>query len=97
MHQERVVALHRHHLQPFVFAVWKCSCGENSAPVQAHDGSKVAASAEIIKSLSEFTEREIEQATGVMRKTVRQFRNGGTITIRIYRKLMTFLRDRIPS
>src|SRR5262252_3542974 len=48
MHQERVVALHRHHLQPFVFAVWKCSCGENSAPVQAHDGSKVAASAEII-------------------------------------------------
>ena len=61
---------------------------------RVYSNGKIAGNPEILRNMAKFTEREISVGTGVHRKPIRKFRNGGTVTRRIYKKLVTFLNER---
>ena len=61
---------------------FKCKVYENGC---------VAADPETLRQLTNFSEREIARDTGLNRKPIRLFRNGGTVTRRTFQKIVTFL------
>jgi hypothetical protein len=58
---------------------------------------RVAADPETLRQLAGFSEREIANGTGLHRKPIRLFRNGGTVTRRTYEKIITFLKQHISA
>src|SRR5207253_893994 len=66
---------------------------ENEFQCKVYQNGRVTGSPEVIRQLSQFTEREIEAKSGVNRKTIRVFRRNGTVTRRIYNKLAQFLTE----
>jgi hypothetical protein len=65
---------------------------ENDFRCKVYENGRVAADPETLRRLTDFSEREIWDATRVHRKTIRLFRHGATVTRRTYRKIMDFLK-----
>jgi hypothetical protein len=69
---------------------------DGSAPsfsCRVYRNGKVAANLEMIRWLSNFTEQEIKEATGLERKTIRLIRHGQLVKRSTYQKIEEFRRD----
>jgi hypothetical protein len=62
---------------------------------RVYENGRVAASPEILRQLSRFSEREISNATGLHRKPIRVFRHGATVTRKTYQKIASFLQAQV--
>jgi hypothetical protein len=60
---------------------------------KVYESGRVAADPETLRQLVGFSEREIEEGTGVHRSRIRLLRHGGTVTQRTYKKIMPFLKE----
>jgi hypothetical protein len=59
---------------------------------RVYENGRVAASAEMLRKLSNFSEREIEKETGIWRNNIRSLRHGKHVTGKVYRRIVEFLR-----
>ncbi len=65
---------------------------------KVYENGRVAADPETLRQLATLSEREISDATGVHRTTIRLFRHGGTVTPRTYQRIMNFPKEHVkPS
>jgi hypothetical protein len=47
----------------------------------------------MLRKLSNFSEREIREGTGIRRDTIRSFRHGGIVTRKMYHRFSQFLKE----
>jgi len=66
---------------------------DESSRVRVYSNGRVEASAEMLRKLSNFSERQIRKGTGIRRDTIRAFRHGEHVTNKIYRKIFEFLKE----
>ncbi len=66
---------------------------EIDSKVKIYAEGRVAAGTEIQIKISKFTEREIREATGIRRDTIRAFRHGGIVTRKMYHRFSQFLKE----
>jgi hypothetical protein len=58
---------------------------------KVYENGRVVAGPEMLRLLAQFSEREIENGTGVHRSRIRLLRHGGTVTRKTYEKIQSFL------
>ena len=63
------------------------------AKVKVYENGRVAADAEMLRNLSNFSEREIREGTGIRRDTIRAFRHGRIVTRKMYDRFSQFLKE----
>ena len=66
---------------------------ETDAKVKIYENGRVAADLEMIRRLSNFSEREIRDGTGIRRDTIRSFRHGAIVTRKMYHRISQFLKE----
>ena len=59
---------------------------------KVYDNGRVAAGPGILRQLASFSERQIREATGVRRDTIRAIRHGKGVKRSTYTKVINFLR-----
>jgi hypothetical protein len=62
-----------------------------------YENGRVAGSREMLRHLSQFTEREIEETSGVNRKTIRLIRHGKSVKRSTFQKVTSFLKEHTSS
>jgi len=60
---------------------------------KVYENGRVAAGPEIFRQLASFSERQIREATGVRRDTIRAMRHGKGVKRSTYAKVINFLRE----
>src|SRR5712692_6173360 len=66
---------------------------EIDAKCRVYENGRVAADSEMLRKLSNFSEREISKGTGIKdRNAIRAFRHGGAVTRKMYKRYDEFLR-----
>ena len=66
---------------------------ETDAKCKVYESGRVEADAEMLRKLSNFSEREIREGTGIRRDTIRAFRHGGIATRKMYHRFSQFLKE----
>ena len=64
---------------------------------RVYQNGKVAADLEMVRWLSNFSERQIKRATGLKRRTIRLIRHGQFVKRSTYQKIEDFRRDEESS
>ena len=59
---------------------------------RVYENGRVVAGPEMLRKLSNFSEREIREGTGIRRDTIRAFRHGVPSTIKMYNRFSQFLK-----
>jgi hypothetical protein len=66
---------------------------ETDFRVKVYANGRVTADPEILRALADFSEREINKATGLSRRIIRHIRHGGRVKSRTIHRISAFLRD----
>ena len=66
---------------------------ETDAKCKVYESGRVEADAEMLRKLSNFSEREIREGTVIRRDTSRAFRHGGIATRKMYHRFSQFLKE----
>lgn len=68
---------------------------EIDSKCRVYENGRVAADAETLRQLAEFSERQIRQGSGVRRDTIRLLRHGKGVKRSTYQKIVTFLNNNL--
>jgi len=62
---------------------------------KVYENGRVAAGPETLRQLASFSERQIREATGVRRDTIRAIRHGKGVKRSTYERITSFLRENV--